>query len=332
MIQHEPPRHRYQGIFISLVSLLVSAALCEVVLRLFDIPSQPFLEEVQFGWPDPQTVRDRYTRDRELFWIPKHYATTIAAAQHNRPHIVFLGDSCTEFSSYPAKVVEGIRRRTEDKNVRGLSVGVGGWSSAQGLRQLERDIIPLSPKIVTVFFGWNDHWKHFGASDLDVAWVGAPVFFAPLRLSTVELVKRAYVTHYSDPHGVRVPLPDFTRILQRMVATSRRNGIKTLLVTAPTSHVPGKEPAYLAKRWVYDLRDLVPTHKLYVNAIREVAASTGAHLCDVADYFEKLPAHQREKDYMSNDGIHLTPTGNNLLADLLTDCFIRERLTKLLTD
>jgi hypothetical protein len=46
---------------------------------------------------------------------------------------------------------------------------VGGYTTYQGLRQLERDVATLHPVIATFYYGWNDHWIGFGIEDRDVA-------------------------------------------------------------------------------------------------------------------------------------------------------------------
>jgi lysophospholipase L1-like esterase len=317
------------GVILALAGVFFSVVLSELVLRLSGIPAQPFLEEVQFGWPDPQTLRDEYVRDPDLFWVPKTYKASLADAQRVPPEIVFLGDSCTQFGTYPARVVEKIRSQTGNGALQGLSVGVGGWSSAQGLRQLERDIAPLHPNVVTVFFGWNDHWRHFGASDQDIAWVSAPLPFLPFHLKIVELFKRAYVIFRSDPKGLRVPASNFEAILRDIVTTSRHKGIIPVLITAPSSLVMGREPERLAQRWVRDLRDVVPLHQHYVSIVREVAAATGSPLCDLAARFDELPAPQRETEYMLSDGIHFTPAGDEVLANLIVQCLRQNSLVGL---
>lgn len=326
MAQDKGIRRRSQGILIALVSVCVSVALCEVGIRIAGVATQPFLEEVQFGWPDPVTLRKKYERDPDLFWVPLNYKASMAKAHRDPPEIVFLGDSCTQFGNYPALVTDKIRQLSGNRSFEGLSLGVGGWSAAQGLRQLERDVVAIHPKVVTVFFGWNDHWKHFGASDQEVAWVGAPVPVLPFNLKIVELAKRAYVTRRSDPQGVRVPLEDFKRTLRDMVTVSRRNGIEIVLLTAPSAHVEGREPKFLTPRWMNNLRDLVPLHQRYAAAVREVAAATGAPLCDLADRFQGFTPQQREEEYMSKDGIHFTKAGNEVLADLIVECLSRNRL------
>ena len=35
--------------------------------------------------------------------------------------------------------------------------------------QFTRDVVPLRPRVATIFFGWNDHWDALGTEDKRVA-------------------------------------------------------------------------------------------------------------------------------------------------------------------
>jgi lysophospholipase L1-like esterase len=51
----------------------------------------------------------------------------------------------------------------------GDKFATSGWSSWQGLQALRRDIAGLRPSVLTIYFGWNDHWVGFGVEDDEVA-------------------------------------------------------------------------------------------------------------------------------------------------------------------
>src|SRR4029079_15070800 len=91
----------------------------------------------------------------------------LRAALHIHPAIVFMGDSCTEFGTYPTRTL-ALLAAAHAPLATGVKVGVGGWSSAQGLVQLRRDVIPIHPHVITVYYGWNDHWKALGLTDPEI--------------------------------------------------------------------------------------------------------------------------------------------------------------------
>jgi hypothetical protein len=105
-----------------------------------------------------------------------------------------------------------------------------------------------------------------------------------------------------------------------MAMLARNAGIRPILVTAPTSHRPGREPAYLARRHLRTLADLVPLHASYVAATREAAKAAGAELCDAATAFASLPGPVER--YFRSDGIHFTEPGSEALAEIVTRCLL----------
>jgi lysophospholipase L1-like esterase len=103
-----------------------------------------------------------------------------------------------------------------------------------------------------------------------------------------------------------------------MAADARHAGIVPIFVTAPSNHVAGHEPAYLALRHLRTLSELVPLHTAYLDATRSVARETGTPLCDASAAFAALPPpHDR---YFMKDGIHLTADGDQEMATVLAAC------------
>ena len=117
-----------------------------------------------------------------------------------------------------------------------------------------------------------------------------------------------------------MPPEVFRRNLAEMVRLARGAGVVPVLVTAPSDHRAGAEPAQLSPRWIEDLSRLVPLHRRYVEIVREVATREGAVLCDLAARFESLPGDARDRSF-AVDGIHLTLAGDRRAAAWLRDCF-----------
>ena len=234
-----------------------------------------------------------------------------------------MGDSCTE-GRYEKQLQRIIAERHPGSGFTWVTLGVPGWSSWSGLQQLQRDVLPIRPRAITIYYGWNDHWNYFGLQDKDVARFlhsesssRQSALFS--RLRTVQLVDRALLAHkelFAEPGQVRVSLDDFRDNLRQMVRIARENDIIPVLLTAPTSHQPGQEPASLAKRWLTNLEDLVPLHRRYVEVVREVAAAENATLVDLHREFDQLPPGELESLFRE-DGIHLRPTGDRKIAELI---------------
>ena len=267
-----------------------------------------------------------YDVDRELFWVPFGYNSKVDTWKGKEPWIVFMGCSCTEFGRYDLFLIENIYSQNPNTNLSAVNVGVGGWTSYQGLQQLKRDVLPMKPRIVTLYYGWNDHWSSFGLEDKNIGKFNLELPTVLMKLSRisrlVQLINKsifslklpAYKPNEEWP--VRVSLSDFSSNLRQMVKIARDNGIIPILLTAPSSHQIGKEPAHLNDRWLDDLDGLVPLHTTYVQAVRDVSSEGNVPMIDLYTEFHRLPEEELN-NYFLDDGIHLTKEGNKKIAELI---------------
>lgn len=309
------------------VSLAIAVALCEPVLRAVGFQFDLAPERVEFGWPDPVTMENQYLSDPDLFWVPKGYHEQLESIREHGADLLFLGDSCTEFSYYPNFFMRELVTRHPGRRVVARRLGVGGWSSYQGLEQLRRDVVPLAPRFVTLYFGWNDHWIGFGLRDSEINALKRS-FLPGLEHSRLwQLVfklRLALRRRIAGDTPVRVTTDEFRDNLRQMVRLAREAGIVPVLLTAPTAHKPGREPQLLRERWLPDLDQLVPLHQRYVAIVREVAREEDAPLCDLEARFAKISFKRRRARHFRDDGIHTTPIGDRKLAAFLMDCFQRQ--------
>ena len=305
-------------------STLITLVAIEFVLRLVGFSYRLYPEKIEFGAPTPAQIASGFLVDRELLWVTKDYFEKLDDGRATAPALVFMGDSTTEWGNYERYFHDLIHRDFPEANFSYATLGVPGWSSYQGLRQLERDVLPLKPRVITVYFGWNDHWKAFGIQDKDVAWVNSSMLFQfQKRLRIAQLITKAYVGFNGDDEGplLRVSPRDFRSNLTEMARLAKANDIAMLLLTAPTSHEKGKEPDNLKQRHVEDLANLIPLHQQYVAIVREVARSEDVLLCDLARVFEAFPRDRLRTELFATDGIHLRDEGDQVLAVQLHGCF-----------
>ena len=307
------------------VSAVAALALAEGILRAAGFAFEITPEAVEFGWPDPVVLKEHYAGDPDLFWVLKDYDLRLRRFAPGELDLVFMGDSCTEFSDHPRLLVERLSADHPGREIVGLKLAVGGWSSFQGLQQMRRDVVSLRPKVVTVQYGWNDHWIGFGAEDKEVhrltRWPAAR--FREARLAQLVFKGRlAWLARRSGDPPKRVSASDFRGNLRQIVALARQHGILPVLLTAPTSHRSGSEPSRLGERWLRDRRELVPLHQAYVAMVREVAESERTVLCDLAAEFEEVP-EERRGEHFWDDGIHLSWEGTRKVSELLYQCFRR---------
>lgn len=309
---------------VSVAAFAVALGIAEGVLRARGFSFSFAPERVEFGWPNPRLLERRFERDPDLFWISRGYRSELERAAGSELDIAFLGDSTTEMGLYPERFARLARLRHPEHPIRTAKLGVSGWSSYQGLLQLERDVIPLRPRFATIYFGWNDHWIGFAIEDKDIHTISRSPLAAVQWLRVGQLLTKAHYALRSRGRALvaqRVAPDDFAANLRRMVRIARENRIVPVLLTAPSSHRAGHEPAYLGGRWLRDLSQLVPIHQRYVSIVRQVARETDAPLCDLERDFAELPTERSRDEYFMDDGIHFQPDGDERLAEFLLACF-----------
>jgi hypothetical protein len=76
---------------------------------------------------------------------------------------------------------------------------------------------------------------------------------------------------------------------------------------------------------------VVPLHRSYVDAVREVASSEQATLCDLAAEVRALPPDERA-GLFRQDAIHLSGAGSRRVARMLFQCMDREGLLALVPE
>lgn len=328
-------KRRFFLIFVVIFSTLFAVILGEITLRLIGFEFALYPTKVQFGWPDPVTLRNLYHFDSELLWVPKDYSTRVANWKGKRPTFVFMGDSNTEFGEYDEFLKSIIYEQNPNSAFTFVNMGVAGWSSYQGLQQLKRDVLPMLPRFVTIYYGWNDHWTSFGIEDKEMGKYNLEYSTLQLEvLSNVRVIQlfnkaifvlKRSATEQDEQKPERVSLSDFSSNLLKMIRLARDNGIIPLLLTAPSSHKKGEEPDYLAERWLNDLNELVPIHNKYVQVIRDISSNEDVPLIDLFAEFERLPQDDINK-FFQRDGIHLTEKGNKKIAEFIFEYFVRNDL------
>jgi lysophospholipase L1-like esterase len=196
------------------------------------------------------------------------------AAKGDSFRIATLGDSRTMAEGvpfeqlYPRKL-ELLLRRGRGGRPEVINGGVSGYSSHQGLVQLERDLLPCRPDVVTVLFGINDQDRDQGVTDREKA----RYFDSPLttlrawsnRSMIVYFLRREWwqlrgwwfgktparpVAYPSQgPQAARVPLDDYRRNLERIAELGRAHGftpVFLILPTSPYAYYPDLFPDQLA--------------------------------------------------------------------------------------
>ncbi len=293
------------------LSVTCALAVAEIALRIAHFSFQA-IPQVQFGWPQPDVIVNEFKSDPDLLWVTPDYQERLHRARSGTD-VIFMGDSCVEFSRYPERTLGAL-------NLRGEKFAVPGWSSEQGRAQMERDVSTLHPRVVVVEFGWNDHWDALGPPDDETHPSAVTVWLADHARVYQAYRKAVLGWQTSRQHTLprRVAMERYRSNLRQIVHGAQSIGAKVVLVTAPTDQEVGAEPDYLRARHLRELGDLVPLHASYVQATRDVAMNENATLCDAAAEMDKLGRARRP--FFRADGIHFTPPGDRFMGDLVSGC------------
>jgi lysophospholipase L1-like esterase len=282
-------------------------------LRLAGYTHEVAAVNFRFVGPDVLNMPE-YVRDRRLFWRLKPGGPEIGVAvpgvtgatgfrgpvvlKQRTPggvRVACMGDSTTYGVGMPLEqtYVALLGRALEhalQRPVEMVNAGCPGYSSYQGLRLLESDVVPLQPDVVTLLFGaWNDftpaiggddeakgsRWRMPAWTDRFVAGVRDQRLFMLVAHGHEVLLGSTpdprfgqrrldeYLKGFAagrPPEGERVPPEKFAANLRRMVAVARARGIVPVLVTPPLSQESQREH---------------PVFMLYRDAVHEVAGMDG---------------------------------------------------------
>ena len=345
---HEPPAPvpaRRRALRLALrasFSVLVFLVALESMLRAIGFKYHKYISRVQYN--QSIAILAEFNRDPYLIWAPKPDSPPFNRLGYIGPElprdrtpgtlrIACLGDSCTMVGSpaYPEIVARLLEERGHRVEV--MNWGVAGYSSFQGLKRLERDVIPFRPDIITIYFGWNDHWIQAGFED-DPAAVAARRM-GPIRRTIQETRTAQAVALVAETVGrrpetpqFRVPLAAYREYLREIIRLAHAHDARVLLITAPGCLIDDRPlELHLKGLDVLGYTNAAAVHADYLAATRQVADETHAALFDAAHYFAN------EIDGCSyflpdRDPVHLTQPGLEKLAEQLAEELIQSGLLK----
>jgi lysophospholipase L1-like esterase len=197
-----------------------------------------------------------------------------------------------------------------------FNFGQSGYSTVQGRRLLQAEILPLEPDVVVLLYGANDYGAASGRTDArqPVAGSGGGVARAQGWLRRSALYRRlagalvrardAATAGTGDGPAAggtlrRVPLPELAANLEAMVAAARSAGATPVLMTYPRRPLhpilpcplppPGDRSALA--RWQAAIRELAAALEPAVAAVRAAPATpAGAAL----GAWDRLPSAIRQ--------------------------------------
>ncbi len=238
--------------------------------------------------------------------------------------VICMGDSCSgqgmpPYSGYLHQMLTNTPPTAE--RWESFNMAVHGYSSAQGLRLFQKRGKELEPDIVTLYFGWNDHWLRDRPDSnmmaVEVGPVMARVLVRLQNLCIFQLFASAIqpsgrlAWSKSDERGLRVPVDEYEATLETFVKEIRDAGAVPLLLTAPRAE---KLSAILVHNGQTDsVENAVRLHDDYAAVTRRVAQQQETALLDLAEEFSR----PENAHLFSKDGVHFTTEGLIHIAELL---------------
>lgn len=334
---------------------LLAFGLVEAGFRLAGFSYQPAPMDLLVSGAD--TLRDATMRDEDVFWtlkrsqryrfadieiVTNELGTRDRLPPREKPpgtiRIVCLGDS-TAFgghTTYPAQLEQVLRSCAPDVPIEVINAGVPGWSTYQGLRLFQRDLVAWRPDIVTASFGFNNAKRERdGVTDRERAeaaktgtlrlmrWLGHSRFVQWL-VEQRDARREPQVRFDAKREGLplRCPPNDHARCLRELDAACREIGAKLLLATQPHGFAwnEGDPIGALSPAAIKEVADRLDEQNAVV--VRS-AGELGVNLVDVAGEFRTLDARDVYVDALpGTDPLHTSAFGARRVAEALADAVL----------
>ncbi|HEY8240159.1 MAG TPA: SGNH/GDSL hydrolase family protein, partial [Kiritimatiellia bacterium] len=326
------PRRVAPRIALALAALLIPLALTEGILSLLGVPrgEAVFVSRDEAGEPvraDGSMVSDadvlwRFQpgttfygrRVNELGFLDREVA---AEKTPGTRRVICLGDSCSAqgIPPYSGHLNALLRDKPPDDHAwEAFNAAVHGYTVLQGLGLYRARISLLKPDVVTIYFGWNDHWLAKENDAERIARAGSAWLttlrnsFARKRLSTLLSLKA------DEPEAkleLRVPEETYVKALSDLIAAVRASGAEPLVLTAPRADTLHRQIVHGTH--AESVHEAIRLHDAYADLTRRVAREEAAGLLDLAALFA---APDRQK-FFSKDGIHFKQAGLEQVAELI---------------
>ncbi len=314
----------FQRAVAAVLSVALFFALCESALKLarftHDLPVVVFQgKDTPGGWSKHETIPDAellyifepgsFFQGRRINSMGFREREVIPDKAPGTIRVICMGDSCTAQGApgYAQYLHDRLNREPlSPQPWEAFNMGTHGYTSLQGLRLFDRWAARLKPDVVTIYYGWNDHWLVDATDRKQMAVRMSPVtgrLYDGLRrkrffqfLCWIAQRRQALAAKPSD-RVFRVPPDDYRATLTEFVARVRAAGAIPVLVTAPNRRL---DNGAIRMRYITSIEAGMQTHAQYVEITREVAQASGADILDLS----RILAGSEADRLFAPDGIH----------------------------
>ena len=326
-------------VMFALATVVLFFIVVEGLLRAAGFQVVSDVEQMEFTFPiddyNNNAPEPFLRRDPELFWTPRpgvlgHNSQGLYGPEFSpeKPQGVFrivcIGDSCTHFGphSYPEILQQMLADRIGDRKVEVINAGVIGYTSYQGLMMMRSRVRNWQPDLVTVYFGWNDHWLARGLEDKNQSGdAGGEMSGLLDDLRCVQLARMLTGGLKNDGETkVRVALSDYRANLTEIANLADSISSECWFITAPHAMDLSIPDYLMTSGEVNDPSKLIPMHQNYNSVVREVAGQTGSSLIDLESKMDAIP----KQPLFVDDHIHLTLEGREFAAKQIAEALESE--------
>lgn len=197
-------------------------------------------------------------------------------------HVVFLGDSITQFGNQSGGYLDLLRKKTEDYRPKAkitiTGKGVGEDKVSDLLKRFDEDVLKLKPSRVVIFIGTNDVW------------------------------------HWTKPDPVTKEAREGTR------AEDFRKGLEALLARCQEANIAPSfcTPAVIGENVAEDSPEKERL-EAYCEIMRSVASEHEIPLLDLRErfvsYLKRKNPKGKSQGVLTKDTVNLSGRGNRFVAD-----------------
>jgi len=254
--------------------------------------------------------------DENLFWRLKNVKPEFGKENQDKLKIMCLTDSVSvmyEGKGYPNILQNILLNTISEKKPIVFNGGVPGYTSYQGLKYFKTELLPYNPDIITVCYGWNDHWQ--SGNKIPDKYQKPPrtnIYTKIINKSRIVRIIGSFIMktrqvrykHVGPAKFRRVSLRDFEQNIREFIKICKEE-ISVILMTAP--YLEGPE------EWI-------PTHEKYNSIIRYIASEEKIPLIDLVDKFKK-----RSDLFIdpSTDKTHYNWDGSYIVAKELAETIVK---------
>ena len=238
--------------------------------------------------------------------------------------VICMGDSVTAQGrpGYAQYLHESLTNQPPTTNRwEAFNMAVHAYSSLQGLTLFNKQGRSLKPDIVSLYYGWNDHWladktdrQQMGLSMpprtaqvfnalrkkrvfMFLVWTLNPVLHMARLGKSPDALDYLKKGDAFDGRLLRVSHDEYRTTLTAFVIAIRKAGAVPLLITAPRNSIA---PINVHKRHIRSVEEGNRLHDQYAEITREVARQMNAPLLDLA----VIMTNPENLRYFAEDGIH----------------------------